>query len=256
MEKQDKDAHDFIPVLLRKRQKKSRTPKIQETSFVDRTNLTIANIEGSDWIQKCYDVIRNCFESLTWSPSEISVLCLGLGSPTEFKNSLAQLAFITLVCDAFHIDRSKVSFYDPHFSEGDVEGLLHMGYVVPSENKRGRYTFEQKTLLFMPHCSVNLYESALRYNWNPESLRRILILGNTLGDYITNTPEWKLKATLPCLHRIGKYLICDPLPDSEVYYSAFNDTSLQHVEWQSPAFFDETIWQLPEEIEDDNSEVV
>lgn len=111
-------------------------------------------------------------------------------------------------------DRNKVSFYDPYFSEGDVKGLLQMGYAVPSENKvrctihsmsykrcfrppseldsffpqkkqRGRYTFEQKTLLFMPHCSVRLYENALRYNWNAESLRKILILGNTLGDYIT-----------------------------------------------------------------------
>lgn len=110
-------------------------------------------------------------------------------------------------------DRNKVSFYDPYFSEGDVKGLLQMGYAVSPENKvlctihslsykrcsrppsevdsffshkqRGRYTFEQKTLLFMPHCSVKLYENALRYNWNAESLRKILILGNTLGDYIT-----------------------------------------------------------------------
>ncbi|GJJ12199.1 hypothetical protein Clacol_006440 [Clathrus columnatus] len=109
----------------------------------------------------------------------------------------------------------------------------------------------------MPHCSVNLYENVLRYNWTIGDLPRLLILGNILEDYVLSTPEWKLKTALPCLSRIGKYLVSDPLPDSETYYSAFNNTALQHVAIQSIALFEQSIWQLPDEINDeDNSELI
>lgn len=59
MEKRDQDAQGFVTVLPRKRQKKRRTPKTLEEalSFVDRMNLTIANIEGSDWIRECYGLL-------------------------------------------------------------------------------------------------------------------------------------------------------------------------------------------------------
>lgn len=40
-----------------------------------------------------------------------------------------------------------------------------------------------KTLLFMPHCGVELYENILRQNWAVDGLQRLLLLGNALQEY-------------------------------------------------------------------------
>lgn len=51
--------------------------------------------------------------------------------------------------------------------------------------QHGKYTVKSRTMLFMPHCGVELYENILRENWNADALKRILLLGNVLQEYET-----------------------------------------------------------------------
>jgi len=44
--------------------------------------------------------------------------------------------------------------------------------------------FTHPTILFMPHCDLELYESILSINKNPENLSRLFLIGNVLQGYL------------------------------------------------------------------------
>jgi hypothetical protein len=54
------------------------------------------------------------------------------------------------------------------------------------------------TLVFMPHCELDLYERLWRANWTADTLPRILLIGNDLREYSAKyvrtsyRPSWML----------------------------------------------------------------
>ncbi|KIJ44146.1 hypothetical protein M422DRAFT_47621 [Sphaerobolus stellatus SS14] len=216
--------------------------------------------------------------AMRWLPSELQVLCLGLGSPMESKSSVAQLVLLLSVCDALKIAHEKVTLFDPQFSQEDIQGLLDMGFNVPTENKRGSYTLEDRTLVFMPHCGTQLYENLFRANWTPNRLQRLLLFGNVLEEYATSTPAWKLEQDTPCLSRIceprgslflamtdyrhrfpfelpGKHLQSDAVSSVEAYPSTFNNLALQFLNMDSFPREDPLIWQIPSRSQRQSEEI-
>ncbi|KAF8520208.1 hypothetical protein BU17DRAFT_47068 [Hysterangium stoloniferum] len=220
----------------------------------------------------CYETerIQKSFESIHWNPSQTEVLCLGLGSPMESRTSIAQLIVINATCDALEIGHDRVSFFDPQFSEEDVRGLQEMGFHVHSENKHGKYPLHDRTLIFMPHCGLELYENLLRHNWSAKALSRLMLLGNVLQDYVTGQvlheplilnsclstamtrriPEWKLEMQAPCLSRIWRYLNSDILPTMDQFPTAFNNMAVQYVALNLLSG-DDNFWTLPDPNTDD-----
>lgn len=43
---------------------------------------------------------------------------------------------------------------------------------------------ERPTILYMPHCDLELYENIIGANWSEENLRRIIFIANQFGDYM------------------------------------------------------------------------
>ncbi|KAF8507276.1 hypothetical protein JB92DRAFT_723419 [Gautieria morchelliformis] len=183
--------------------------------------------------------------ALRWFTHEVQVLCLGLGSPMESKSAAAQLVFLTSICHALNIAPNRIEFFDPHFTQEDIQGLLVMGFNVLAENKHGKYTVKGRTMLFMPHCGVELYENILRQNWTANDVQRLLLVGNVLQEYETMTPRWKLEHRMPCLSRICKYLSCDLIPPMETLPLAFNNLALQYINPNSIPSHEDALWNLP-----------
>ncbi|KAJ6547395.1 SRR1-domain-containing protein, partial [Mycena capillaripes] len=169
-------------------------------------------------------------------PSQI--LCLGLGSPASSPNSRAQLAFLLEICKSIGIEHVNVSIYDPVFSEEDDALFEKLGFRVLSANtasgfgssfQEGKHPLDTPTLLWMPHCDLDLYESVLAANWSREQLEYVILISNRLGDYVDSNPRHKLETRAPCLLRLENIIQCYPLPVSSPFPTAFNTIAIQFI---------------------------
>jgi len=61
--------------------------------------------------------------------------------------------------------------------------IEELGVTVMRMDERGRRQVKVPTLFFMPHCEVQLYDNLLGANWGHENLTRMVILGNSFGEY-------------------------------------------------------------------------
>ncbi|KAJ7285679.1 SRR1-domain-containing protein [Mycena rebaudengoi] len=164
------------------------------------------------------------------SPSQI--ICLGLGSPSSSSNSRAQLAFLLGLCESLAIEHSNVCVYDPIFSDEDMDLFKELRIRVLPENEaaqNGNYPLKAPTILWMPHCDMDLYENVLRANWSCEQLRCAILVSNRLGDYIDSNPRYKLEKRVPCILRIEEYTDCYLLPVSTAFTTAFNSIAIQSI---------------------------
>ncbi|KAJ6630662.1 SRR1-domain-containing protein, partial [Mycena sp. CBHHK59/15] len=163
---------------LRKKRKKH----LAQPSLFDLVQRAREELAKDDWIGRCQQILQDYLTAHSLSSSEI--LCLGLGSPSTSPNSRAQLGFLLEICEFLSIGTVNVSVYDPVFSEEDNALFEQLHIRILPENKDGRYPLEVPTILWMPHCDMDLYENLLRANWSREQLSRVILISNRLGDYV------------------------------------------------------------------------
>ncbi|KAJ7899968.1 SRR1-domain-containing protein [Mycena olivaceomarginata] len=204
---------DFKPVVSRKKRKhkvQSERPPLLTT--VERAREELAK---DDWNAQCQRILQDHLTAHALCPSQL--LCLGLGSPSSSPNSRAQLAFLLEICKSIAIENGNVSIYDPVFSEEDNALFQELGFRVLSENKDGKHPLDAPTVLWMPHCDLDLYESILATNWSREQLGYMVLISNRLGDYVDSNPRRKLETRAPCLLRLEGVMQCCVLPDSPAF---------------------------------------
>ena len=133
--------------------------------------------------------------ALAWmdspQPTNVAVVCLGLGSLRHGSNSMIQLGVIESLSRALaaaaarvlaggvHID---VSLFDPDFDDTDLEALRSLGYSVLTSDGRRDYCMTQPgtpTLFYLPHCDHHLMESVLAANWH--RMHTICLMGNSFS---------------------------------------------------------------------------
>ncbi len=107
-----------------------------------------------------------------------SLVCYGLG-PLSRSISRHQFHLLLLILKTFNV---KGYIYEPAFSESDVKQCLDAGLFIIKENERGLRRVSDKTLFYMPHCPIGLYQNVLVANWrNPEN---IILFGNSFSTYL------------------------------------------------------------------------
>lgn len=112
------------------------------------------------------------------------IRCLALGSPSESKNAMYQLAYLKEVVDVLAID--DVSLYDPVFNPVDKELFRTMNYAV---EELYTPTDQLKTLYFLPHAPLELTEVLLNQD-NP-----LFLLANDLVSHTDRLTKMKLHQT-------------------------------------------------------------
>ncbi|KAJ7738512.1 SRR1-domain-containing protein [Mycena maculata] len=216
---------DFKPVVPRKKRKnKQQLERPSLRTLVERAREEIAK---HDWNARCQQLFQDHLTAHSLTSSQI--LCLGLGSPSSSPNSRAQLAFLLEICKAMGIEHVNVSVYDPVFSEEDDALFEQLRIRVLTENNEGRYPLKVPTILWMPHCDLELYESILATNWSREQLAYVILISNRLRDYVDSNPRHKLETRAPCLLRLEEFLDCCLLPVSTACTTAFNTIAIQSI---------------------------
>ncbi|KAJ7149133.1 SRR1-domain-containing protein [Mycena filopes] len=204
---------DFQPVISRKKRKNKR--KVEQAPLLTLVERARAELAQDDWNPRCQQLLKDHLNVNSLSPSQI--ICLGLGSPSSSPNSRAQLAFLLEICKSTGIEHSKVSIYDPIFCEEDVTLFDQLGLYAT-------------TILWMPHCDLDLYEGVLAANWSEEKLPNAILIANRLGDYVDSNPSHKMETRAPCLLRLASaegVLECCPLPVCSIRTTAFNTIAIQ-----------------------------
>jgi len=77
-----------------------------------------------------------------------------------------------------------VSAYDPVFTQEDEQLLRDIDITRLTENRTASYALEGPSIAYMPHCDMELYENLLRENWSRERLLGLVLIANTLSEYL------------------------------------------------------------------------
>ncbi|KAJ7040970.1 SRR1-domain-containing protein [Mycena alexandri] len=216
---------DFQPVVSRKKRKNK--PQLERPSLLTLVQRAREELSQDAWNSRCQQILQDHLTAHSLSPSKI--LCLGLGSPSSSSNSRAQLGFLLEICKSTGIEHSNVSIYDPVFSQEDDVLFKQLGLCKLSENK-ANHSLEATTILWMPHCDLDLYESVLAANWSREQLPYVLLISNRLEDYVDSIPRQKLETRASCLLQLASsenIFECCPLPVCSVRTTAFNTIAIQ-----------------------------
>ncbi|KAM6500896.1 SRR1 domain containing protein [Amanita muscaria] len=167
----------FLPARSRKKRKGN------GTAGTTSPGAKLQNLRGElvqdEWFVQCRQMIDDSLSDLK-VPSFAAVICLGLGSPSSSQNACVQLAFLLEICDYLLIERQKISLYDPVFTEEDLTLLQGLQLTLILQN--GLYPVEVPTMVFMPHCDMELYENFLKANWKTDM--KLLIIANQLSEYV------------------------------------------------------------------------
>jgi len=113
----------------------------------------------------------------------LEIVCYGVGTfaREESRSARVQLALALLLREAC-AHELPLSFFDPACGEHEAEALAALGVRQLDSNDQGLRCVQGPTLLFMPHCPLQLYSNLLWANWGPR-LADLVILGNTFSDY-------------------------------------------------------------------------
>ncbi|KAF7338431.1 Translation machinery-associated protein 20 [Mycena venus] len=215
---------DFKPVVPRK--KRTNKVQIERPSLLTQVQRAGGELAKDDWNARCQQILQE--HSTVHDLPPLQILCLGLGSPSSSPNSRAQLAFLLEICKATGIGHTKVSIYDPVFSEEDVALFEELGFWVLSENQ-SRHLLDAPTILWMPHCDLELYESVLAANWSREQLEYMILISNRLGDYVVSNPKRKLETRAPRVLQLEDVMQCTLLPVCPAFPTAFNTIAIHSI---------------------------
>jgi len=231
----------FTPARPRKNRKhRTGNIRIPPEVALERTKQELIS---SDWLSECQDLLLETLQLLSASSSE--VLCLGLGSPSSSRDARAQLVFLLDICEKISLDPSKVSVYDPVFSEEDERLLDRFSIRRLTENRNAAYPLSVPTIAYMPHCDLQLYENLIHENWSIDRMSRVLLIANRLGEYVDSIPSHKLAADFPCISRLAPLLTSRPLPPCASHSNAFTNLAIQYVRPQDLAAVEDAFWDLP-----------
>ncbi|OSD02870.1 hypothetical protein PYCCODRAFT_1366940 [Trametes coccinea BRFM310] len=234
----------FTPARTRKKRKNR--PQAAPPSPAVLLNKASEELAQGDWLRDAQQTLRESIEeAFAASDAAPEVLCLGLGSPASSRDARAQLAFLLAACDDLSIDRTRVSVYDPVFTDEDLQLLAQYRLTHLPENRRASYGLETPTIVFMPHCDLQLYENLLHANWSQSSLPNVLLIANRLSEYAENIPSRTLASEHPCVARLAPYLTSRALRPCAAHPTAFNNTSVQYIRAATLAERDADWWALP-----------
>ncbi|PFH52441.1 hypothetical protein AMATHDRAFT_74233 [Amanita thiersii Skay4041] len=186
---------EFTVVSPRGKRRRRRN-QTHEPFLVNLLQRLREELKQDAWFTQCQQIINDALKMLAIPFAD--AICLGLGSPSASRNARIQLAFLLEVCDSLMMNRSTISIYDPVFTAEDLALLDELQLSLLKENRAGSsllsisyyrlsamYSVDKPTIIFMPHCDLELYENMLQANSTPDFYpSKLLIIANQLTDYI------------------------------------------------------------------------
>ncbi|XP_067270563.1 SRR1-like protein [Pseudorasbora parva] len=174
-------------------------------------------------------------------------VCYGLGNFASCVSARYQLAMLLLLLETLQIPASSCCVYDPVFSASECDALKELGFTVLTENEEGKRPVYQPTLFYLMHCGKALYNNLLWRNWTPETLQKIIIIGNSFHGIQERMVQRELERDYSFLSNVIS--VCDEtsLPCSPRFLDVFNDTALIKFPPENLDKLPENMWIEPSE---------
>ncbi|KAL1424290.1 hypothetical protein MTO96_003573 [Rhipicephalus appendiculatus] len=95
-----------------------------------------------------------------------------------------------------------------------------------ARNDEGKRAVRDGTLFYMPHCGTPLYNSVLWANWDPDSLGKVVVFGNSFDTLWTNKLDSTLRKKCGFLVNVRPAVREFAIANDFKYSDVFNDLSL------------------------------
>ena len=150
-----------------------------------------------------------------------------------------------------------VDAYDPVFDEVDAAIIKHFECSQIPNNSSGKFSSDDLTIYYMPHCPLGLYGNLLMSNWEPTKLNNTVIVGNSFSNYDArrSSSTRDKQSSEEFVFRANNYLLELNLTFAdEAFANAFSDQFL-HV-WKELPGPSSDFWQREGATESRSLEVI
>lgn len=178
----------------------------------------------SDYYENAVDKLKSLIES--FQNEEKHLICIGIGRFSECLISRYQLAFILSIKELFGF--TTIEFHEPILTSSEVSILKKLNCSVATANFEGKIEIQSDcfTLVYAPHCPKQLINNLLWKNWNADSLKQLIYIGNSFSNVLNSTPSRFLSVDAAFIVKLQAH--CDEieLVNNFKFTDIFNDTSV------------------------------
>ncbi|KAJ1888293.1 sensitivity to red-light reduced protein [Coemansia sp. IMI 209127] len=240
---------------LCKRSKKSssRQQRLKQRTQPDTSQIVEQQIEA---IAEKKETLRNseyfgslaeCIIGSIKEFSPVEIVCYGVGS-LSIQASQWQLALILLINEDLRVP--DIVAFDPVSADTDVLTYEQLGVSMIPVNEEAKRKATKRTLFYMPHCEIFLYENLLSANWTVENLSRIMLIGNSFQRYQDSHDAGVFAQQSPHIKRVLSHVVSTKFPGEKMLKLrqnpyAFTDTCLQRFELDGTADADLEVYLDP-----------
>lgn len=189
----------------------------------------------SDYYENTVEKLRTVLSSS--GKKDKHLICVGIGHFSDCSISRHQLAFI--LCIKEDLNFSSIIFHEPALTRSEISILKTLNCSVAEKNVEGKIKIEEFTTIYAPHCPKQLINNLLWKNWNVETLKQLIYIGNSFSNLVNSTPSRFLSVDAGFIIKLQPHCKEIVLENNFKFTDIFNDTSIH----QFP-----TIEQLPSEI--------
>ena len=98
----------------------------------------------------------------------------------------------------------------PCSAQDEIAAARALGFEVITENEECKRRAVRRTVFFMPHCDLGLYNNLLSTNWGPAELQNVVVVGNSFRAYDEGTISSSVRANASnCVLRLRAAAACE-----------------------------------------------
>ncbi|XP_059162353.1 SRR1-like protein isoform X2 [Physella acuta] len=180
------------------------------------------------------------------TPSQVHLLCYGLGNFTTCLIARYQLAFLLCLKEKLGATCTMCSVYDPVFTEEEKDILKYYQCEVIMHNEEAKRECLVPTVAFLPHCGKAMYNNLLWKNLvaRENTLHNLILIGNSFSHMVERSPLNNLKETGNYILLLQPYTREVKLPETFQHTDVFNDTAI-HIFSTPESFGQNDVFQEP-----------
>ncbi|PIM98676.1 hypothetical protein CDL12_28839 [Handroanthus impetiginosus] len=209
----------------------------RESKLMQKMQNCIQKLANSEFCHSLLNQMQNPdtlnrFLKVLGSETKMQMVIYGIGSIESFEPPRLQLSLAILMKRKFDWI-GEIEVFDPIISLTESKVLASLGCSVLSVNEEGRRQALKPTLFFMPHCEAELYDNLLEANWGVDQLNRIIVFGNSFGEYEQHVSLCKSSD----MARARKHILAVRSFAEEFKVTTFSDDSFRAFNGSSWHFF-------------------
>lgn len=191
-------------------------------SIFRRLEETKSDLRLSQYYEEAVKKLRTVLCS--FERNDKHLICVGIGHFSDCLISRHQLAFILSIKEDFNF--TSIIFHEPVLTRSEVNILKTLNCSVAERNVEGKIKIERFTLIYAPHCPKQLINNLLWKNWNAESLKQLIYIGNSFSNVVNSTPSRFLSVDAGFIVKLQPNCEEIVLENNFKFTDIFNDTSI------------------------------